>query len=112
MASVCTGSLPVLGDTDEESREAHGTLGSPKTGPVILQSRFSYARGTEGQDLLGVAVELPTFVHAKNQIDFFAGPEGLVQNALVVFLCRPKSRLQTKIEIILSNSQQGRERGK
>ena len=44
-----------------------------------------------------VAIKFAAFVHAKNQIDVLAGPECLVENALIVPLGRPKSFLDAQI---------------
>lgn len=48
-----------------------------------------------------IAIELATFVDAKDKINILASTESLVQNTLVVTLRCPKASLDTEIQIEL-----------
>lgn len=52
-------------------------------------------------DLPSVTIEFTTLVDAENEVHFFARAEGLIQDALVVFLSGPQTFLDTEVQIKL-----------
>ncbi len=56
-----------------------------------------------GGIILGVPVKLSALVNAKDEVDFFARPEGLIQNALVVFLHCPYAFFDAQGQVVLQN---------
>lgn len=56
-----------------------------------------------GGIVLGAPVKLSTLVNAKDEVDFFARPEGLIQNALVVFLRCPYAFFDAQVQVVLQN---------
>jgi hypothetical protein len=60
-------------------------------------------------DLPRASIKFPTFVDAEEQEDVLARPKSLVKNTLVVSLSRPKSPVQTRIQILLEKKMVSKE---